>query len=146
MYLFILFTHLIAATLWTGGHLVLALGFLPEALHRQDPRLIERFEQRYEKIGISALATQILTGVWLANSRRPDWTQWFTFSDSTSSLIALKLILLSGTLVLALHARLRLLPNLASSNLPVLGYHIVGVTVLSVLFVLAGLGFRAGGF
>jgi len=145
MYPFLLFAHILAATLWTGGHLVLALGFLPEALRRQDIGLIEQFEQRYENIGLSALAIQILSGIWLANLRQPDWQRWLSFSDATSSLIALKLILLAVTLALALHARLRLLPNLAPQNLQVLAWHIFGVTALSVLFLVVGIGFRSGG-
>ena len=28
--------HLLAATIWVGGHLVLALGFLPKALKNKD--------------------------------------------------------------------------------------------------------------
>lgn len=146
MYPLMLCLHILSATLWTGGHLVLALGFLPEALRKQDVQLIEQFEQRYEKIGVPALGIQVLSGVWLANLRQPDWGRWFSFSSGTSSLIALKLILLGLTVALALDARLRLIPNLGPNNLRPLAYHIVAVTLLSVLFVLVGVAFRTGGW
>ncbi len=54
-------------------------------------------------------------------------------------------ILLLLTVMLAIHARLRLIPNLNAQNLPVLAGHVIGVTVLAVLFVLVGVGFRTGG-
>jgi len=146
MYPLVLLLHILAATVWTGGHLVLALGFLPEALRKRDIALLEQFEQRYENIGLPAMGIQIFSGFWLAHSRQPEWSRWFSFSDSTSSLIALKLSLLITTLLLALHARLRLIPTLSPSSLYALAWHIVGVTLLSVLFVLAGVGFRTGGF
>lgn len=142
MYPFVLFTHILAASLWTGGHLVLALGILPEALRNRDVGLIEQFERRYEPLGLPALGIQIISGIWLANLRQPDWSRWFSFSDPSSTLIAVKLILLVLTVMLAVHARLRLIPSLSPTTLPQLALHIAGVTVLSVLFVLVGVGFR----
>ena len=146
MYPFILSVHILAATLWTGGHLILALGFLPEALRNRDAGLIQQFEQRYERIGLPAMGIQVLSGLWLAHVQQPDWRQWFGFLDSTAALISLKLGLLALTVVLALHARLRLIPNLGPASLPALALHIGAVTLLSVLFVLAGVGFRLRGF
>ncbi|MEC7730094.1 MAG: hypothetical protein VX497_02305 [Candidatus Neomarinimicrobiota bacterium] len=35
--------HIIAAAIWTGGHLVLAIGFLPKALKDQDPGVNDFF-------------------------------------------------------------------------------------------------------
>jgi putative copper export protein len=57
--------------------------------------------------------------------------------------IPTKLLLLVLTLALALHARLRLIPELRADNMRVLGTHIVLVTALSVLFVIVGVLFRA---
>jgi hypothetical protein len=57
-----------------------------------------------------------------------------------------KLILLAATIALALHARLRLIPGLTTARLPLLAWHIAGVTVFSVLFVAVGSAFRTGGF
>ena len=40
---FIILIHIIAAAVWTRGHLVLAIGFLPKALKNQDPAIIDFF-------------------------------------------------------------------------------------------------------
>jgi hypothetical protein len=40
---------------------------------------------------------------------------------------------------------LRLIPKLTPEQLPALAAHVIPVTVLSVLFVLAGVAFRVGG-
>ena len=58
--------------------------------------------------------------------------------------IAYKLGLLGLTLLLALHARLRLVPRLDSSRLPWLALHIAAVTALAVMLVLVGLSIRLG--
>ena len=142
----ILLLHLLGAILWTGGHLVLSLAILPRAMRNKDPDLILQFESGYEKIGMSALLVQIITGFWLAHRLLPDITQWFRVNDASSCLILVKITLLVLTVVLAAHARLRIIPGLEAKNLKLLAYHIIAVTILSVLFVAAGLGFRTGVF
>ena len=146
MYNFILLLHLLGATLWTGGHLVLSLAILPRAMRNKNPNLILEFESGYEKIGMPALIMQIVTGLWLAQRLMPDMTHWFSADDTTSRLILVKLALLIMTILLAAHARLRIIPRLDAGNLNALAFHIVAVTILSVLFVAAGLGFRTGVF
>ena len=48
----LLIIHLISATIWVGGHLILLLGFLPKALkHKKFLSFISRFEKTYEPIG-----------------------------------------------------------------------------------------------
>ena len=146
MYSAALLLHLLGATLWTGGHLVLALAILPRAMRNKDPDLILQFESGYEKIGMPALIVQIVTGFWLAYRLIPDITQWFRADDAISRLILVKITLLVLTVVLAAHARLRIIPRLDAHNLKSLACHIIAVTILSVLFVAAGLGFRTGVF
>ncbi|RQW84381.1 MAG: copper resistance protein CopD [Methylococcus sp.] len=132
--------HILTATVWTGGHLVLALTYLPQSLRAKDVGAIQSFEQRFEPIGLPALVLQIATGLWLAYAKQPDWGQWFGFSDPISSLIFIKLILSGLTLGLAVHAGLKLIPHLSPATLPALAWHIASVTVLSVAFVLVGVG------
>lgn len=142
----LIFLHVLAATVWTGGHLVLALTVLPRALRQSDPAFIHRFEAGYERIGVPALLIQALTGFALAFHSRPAPGAWFSSADPVGMLIGIKVVLLLLTLALALHARLRVLPELDASRLRALAWHIVPVTVLAVLFVLAGVGIRTGGF
>ena len=54
--------HALAATVWTGGHLVLDLGVLPKALKLQSADLIRAYEQTFEPLGLGALAIQVATG------------------------------------------------------------------------------------
>ena len=56
----------------------------------------------------------------------------------------MKLLLLWLTVVLALHARLRLIPRLDSANLGLLAAHILIVTALAVALVIVGVDFRTG--
>ena len=146
MYPSILFLHIISATIWAGGHLVLAIAILPRAIKRRSPSLLQQFESWYEPLGISAFALQIITGLWLAWRYLPDVKAWVSFSSPYATLIACKLLLVIFSLLLALDARLRIIPALSPKTLPALAWHILAITVLAVLFVGVGVGFRVGGF
>ena len=67
MYGLLLLLHILAATIWTGGHIVLSTVVLPRALRERSPESLLRFERGYEKIGIPALLIQVGTGIALAN-------------------------------------------------------------------------------
>src|SRR3990172_8582474 len=138
MYNVLLLLHVLAATIWTGGHLVLALAVLPGVLKRKAPAELLRFESAFEKIGIPALLIQVGSGLALAYRLLPDVQQWFGFEDQTSPLICTKLALLALTMLLAADARLRIIPRLSEENLTSLAWHIIPVTVVSVLFVVVG--------
>ncbi len=140
-----LLLHILGASVWTGGHLVLSLTILPRALRRRDPDVIRGFEEGYERIGLPSLAIQVVTGLWLAHRLMPRLADWFSFTTIASTHVALKLLLLLLTVVLAMHARLRIIPRLSERTLPMLAGHVIAVTVLAVLFVLLGVGFRTGG-
>ncbi len=144
MYGWIVLLHLLGATVWTGGHLILALTVLPRALQERSVVELKRFEQGYERIGIPALILQVVTGLWLAHRMVPEWSRWLTGGDPLARGVQIKLLLLLLTVGLALHARLRLLPQLEPDRLPILAVHIGAVTALGVLFVVAGTAFRAG--
>lgn len=146
MHYLLLSLHLLGAAVWTGGHLILALVILPRALRRGSPEELLRFEAGYERIGIPALLLQVITGLWLAYLWLPDPGAWFSLESAQSRLILTKLGLLAATLALAADARLRLIPRLAPDRLTALAWHIVPVTVLSVLFVPVGAAFRFGGW
>ncbi len=142
MYGLILFLHLLGACVWTGGHLLLAIAILPKALRARDPTRVLAFEASYERLGMSALAVQVASGLWLAHTLQPDLAGWLQPAAPQAKLIVLKLGLLLLTALVALDARLRILPRLDARTLPQMAVRIVAVTVLSVLFVLAGASFR----
>jgi len=137
--------HLLGASIWIGGHVLLATTVLPRALRSKNPAVVLEFEAGYERIGLLALVLQIVTGVWLAYHWLPDAGTWFAFESPLSHLVAGKLVLLALTLGVAVHARLRLIPKLAPDNLRALAWHVAAVTVLSLLFLVAGVGIRTGG-
>src|SRR4030067_3248645 len=95
--------HVLSATIWTGGHLVLSLGFLPRALREKRPEIIEQFESRFEPIGIPSLVIQILTGLWLGIFYDSQPLGWFTFRGSLAPYLSLKVILVVLTLFQAIH-------------------------------------------
>lgn len=146
MYRYMLLLHVLAATVWTGGHVVLAVAVLPRVLREQNLSELLRFESAYEKIGMPALIIQVMTGLWLAYAMLPDVRLWFIADNSVSRSILLKLVLLLATVLLAADARLRIIPRLSVENLQALAYHIIPVTIISVLFVVVGVSFRTGGF
>lgn len=140
----VLALHVLGASVWTGGHLVLALTVLPRALRSRRVEVITEFEAGFERIGIPALVVQVATGLWLAARYVPP-RAWFDLGSPLSRVVLAKLALLAATAALAAHARLRVLPGVTSERLGALAAHVVPVTVLSVLFVLVGLSLRVGG-
>lgn len=142
MHTLFLVLHVLAATIWIGGHLILAIVVLPKILKTKNIKALTEFEENFEKIGIPALVIQVITGIYLAYSLLPNVSEWFSFSNHTSTHIGIKLILLIITILLALDARFRLIPNLSEKNLTSLTIHIFLVTIVAVLFVITGLSFR----
>ncbi len=138
---FVIFLHIICATIWTGGHIILTLGFLPKALAKNDFSIIEQFESKFERIGIPALFLSLATGIYMATVYASNFFA-FDFSDHYNKHLYIKFILLLCTIALALHARFVLIPK---QNLKPLSYHILLVTVLSVAFVFVGFSARSGG-
>lgn len=144
MYGFILLFHILGATIWTGGHLVLTLSILPKVIKKKDPEELLKFEPGYEKIGIPALIVQVITGIWLAHNMMPQINEWINFTNPVSRLILLKISLLLVTVLFAADARLRVFPKLTQNNLRSLSLHIIFVTIVSVLFIIVGVSFRTG--
>ena len=66
--------HALAATVWTGGHLVLDLGVLPRALRAQSAAQIRAFEEVFEPLGLTALAIQVLSEAGLKIQLHPNGT------------------------------------------------------------------------
>ena len=145
VYPYVLLLHILCATIWTGGHLVLATRILPEVLRKRSAAMLLDFEKRYEPLGMSALAVQIVTGLWLAYRFVP-FDMWLSLGNPYSRMVVLKLSCLVLTAAFAADAQLRVLPKLTDETVHKMVPHIVGVTLLGILFVVAGVGFRVGGW
>jgi len=76
--------HILGATVWTGGHLVLAVTILPQALKQRDPDLIHQFEEHFEGFGLTALLLQVTTGLWLTWSFFSDLQNFLEFNSYLS--------------------------------------------------------------
>lgn len=140
----LLLLHLLGATVWTGGHIILCLTVLPKVLKERSTERLLNFESAFEKVGMPAIALQVITGLMLAYRLVPDVEQWFNMANPLAHGIAAKLLLLGLTLAFALHARFRVIPHLSEKNLTLMAWHIIPVTILSVLFVVVGVSFRTG--
>lgn len=134
--------HILGASVWAGGHLVLAVAILPSALHAQRAATVSEFERNFERVGLPTLALQIITGLWLAHHLLGGPGNSFD-DNPVAHVVQVKLGLLA-TLGLAVHARLRVIPKLTDDTLTTLAWHIRLVTIAAVLFVLAGASIRLG--
>ena len=144
MFNYLLILHLLGAAIWTGGHLILALVVLPKVLSSRNLDALLQFEGQFEKIGMPALAIQIITGLWMAHRILPNVGMWFAFDNDISVLIGMKLILLLLTAMVAMHARFWVIPRLSANNLIGFAINIILVTLFSVAFVVVGTLFRTG--
>ncbi len=144
MYGLLLFLHILGATIWTGGHIVLSVIVLPKALKERSTEQLLNFESVYEKLGMPALIVQVITGFMLAYRMLPDITQWFNLSHPISYVLTAKFVLLALTIGFAVDARFRVMPVLSENNLNVMAWHIIPVTIFSILYLIAGVSFRTG--
>lgn len=103
MFKWLIILHVLGATIWIGGHLILSLRYLPEAIRNKNPEIIKSFEKKYEIIGLPSLIIQVITGVWMAISYYK--VSLFGFANSIESLVSIKLFLLLLTILLAVHVR-----------------------------------------
>lgn len=145
----LLVLHLIAATIWVGGHLVLAIGYLPKALKRKDFSYIGNFEKTYEPIGMPSLAVLIITGILMAYDYNAGFSSWFSFETPIERVVSLKLTFLLTTVCFAISAQTRVLPKLRKgqlNKLPEMAVHIICVTLIGVLMVILGSLVRIGGW
>jgi uncharacterized membrane protein len=133
--------HVLGATVWAGGHLILSVGFLPQALKHRDVSIILNFEKHYEKIGVPALLIQVITGISMALIYVP-FSAWGSLATSHHVYLWTKLGLLLATLVLGIHARFFIIPKLTPEKLSFLAMHVILVTMLAVAMIITGLSFR----
>jgi putative copper export protein len=140
MHTLLLFLHLIGASIWVGGHLILVFVILPEARRNQSPEYLLRFEKMYERIGMPALFTQLITGGLLFAAMFP--TGGFSYDHPLAYKLYIKLGLLLITFAIAIHARFFVLKNLTVTKLPLMHKHVAAVTLVSLLFILAGINFK----
>jgi putative copper export protein len=146
MYKALVVLHLLGASVWIGGHAALVSAVLPRAMRERKPERIIEFERGYGRLGLAALALQFVTGVWLATYWISDWGAVLREPTPAGTGVALKLALLTATVVLAGHAHHSLLSRLTPERLRGFAVHAWIVTGLAVLMLVVGASIRLGGF
>lgn len=141
----ILIFHLLAATLWVGGHLFLALRILPEALKNKDVMQLKNFKSKYEPIGMPALLVLVVTGILMAYHYDATFTKWFSFSNGIEKVVSFKLILLFTTIILATCAEKFIFPKLKPERMFLAAIFITSVTLIGVTMLILGSLVRIGG-
>src|SRR5690606_2788876 len=144
MFNYLLILHLLGAAIWTGGHLILALVVLPKVLSSRNLDALLQFEGQFEKIGMPALAIQIITGLWMAYKILPNIEMWFAFDNDISVLIGMKLSLLLSTALGAMRAGVWVITRLSANNLTGSAINIIFVPLCSMASVVVGPRFLTG--
>lgn len=142
----LLILHLVSAAIWVGGHLLISIGYLPDAMSQNNPQLILAFEQRYEKIGMPALLLLVVTGIWMAMDFGITPAKWFDFNTPLEIVVSLKLTLLLTTAAFAISAQKFAIPRLkAGGSMRPMAVHIICVTLIGVAMLILGSFMRYGG-
>lgn len=145
LYKVLVILHLLGGAVWIGGHVVLVCVVLPQALRERNPKRIVDFERGFGKVGLVALASQLATGVWLANIWLGGWGNIFSQPTPATHLVITKLVLLVMTVGLAGHAYHRVLPRLDEGRMRLFVFHAWATTGLAILMLVVGASVRLGG-
>ena len=124
---------------------MLLIRYLPQAINVNEPDIVKSFEKKFEPLGLPALLLQIITGILLAYHYNVRIENWFSFSNGIEIVVSIKLMLLLSTLVLAVHARIFIIPKLSSRNLTQLGIHILLINIIAIAMLVMGTFIRKGG-
>jgi len=118
-----LFLHVLAATIWVGGQLVLAA--LVPVLRRFGSDALTATARRFNQVAWTAFGVLIVTGIWNVTAVSPQVSH--TASYRTTLIVKLVVVVLSGVTA-ALHIRSR-----TARGRAVMGA-LTGVTALGALF------------
>jgi putative copper export protein len=141
----ILIIHLLAASIWVGGHLFLILRILPATLQQKDISILSDFRLKFGKIGMPSLLNLVVTGILLAYDYNVPISDWFSFSNPIEKIISIKLLLLFTSLSLAVHAQKVVFPKLTSNRMLPAIVEIIIVTLIAVSMLILGSLVRVGG-
>ncbi|WP_413512733.1 CopD family protein [Myroides odoratus] len=144
---FLLILHLVGATIWVGGHIILSTVILPQVWKEKSVEKLFNFESRYEWIGMPALLVLVITGIRMAYLYNVKLATWFAFETPIERVISFKLVCLLTIVLFALSAQFFVLPRLKVDvkKLPLMTFHILAVTIISLVMLVLGSFIRYGG-
>jgi putative copper export protein len=145
-YQLLIIAHMLGASVWIGGHVVLLTVILPTARRTGEVRAIQQFELAFGPIGMLALGVQVLTGLFLASIRIGDAPISQAIKDPAMHMLGGKLLVLAIISAIAAYTSRILLPSLTNARLNRFAANAWTVTVLSILLLVFGVGIRTGGF
>ena len=141
----ILIIHLLAASIWVGGHLFLILRILPATLQQKDISILSDFRLKFGKIGMPSSLILVVTGILLAYDYNVPISDWFSFSNPIEKIVSIKLLLLFTSLSLAVHAQKVVFTKLTSNIMLPAIVEISIVTLIAVSMLILGSLVRVGG-
>ena len=118
-----LFLHVLAATIWVGGQLV--LGALVPVLRRFGSEAVTAVARQFNRVAWAAFAVLVLTGIW--NIAAISGTPGDTASYRTTLMVKLVIVVLSGVTAF-LHIRTKTARGRAIWGA------LTGLTALAALF------------
>ena len=144
----LLIIHLMSATVWVGGHLILVASYLPRAIKEKNQNYILNYEKKYEPIGMLSLILLVLSEILMAYKYGVTIEHWFEFATPIEKVVSTKLLLLFATLLFALSAQFKVLPKLNNNikYLPEMALHILCVTIIGISMLILGSFVRFGGY
>ncbi len=141
----ILILHLLAATVWVGGHLFLSIRYLPEALKKKEASILVNFKNKFEPVGLPSLVILLVTGILMAYHYDVTFSEWFSFSNGIEKVVSTKLLLLFISIGMAINAQLFVFPKVKSDNLRPVAFQIITITMIGVAMLVLGSLVRIGG-
>lgn len=141
----ILIIHLLAATIWVGGHLILLLRYVPKAIKTKSLEELSMFRKNFEPVGMPSLFILIVTGIIMAYDYNVTIEKWFLFENAIEKIVSIKLILLFISLTLAFITIKFVLPSIDKLSPYLLYFIIFLVTTIAVTMLILGSLVRVGG-
>ena len=140
-----LILHLLAATIWVGGHLLLLLRYVSKAIKSKSLEELSAFRKNFEPVGMPSLFILIITGILMAYDYNITFEKWFLFENSIEKIVSIKLILLFISLTLAFITIKFVLPSINKISPFILYFIIFLVTTIAVTMLILGSLIRVGG-
>lgn len=139
------YLHLIAAAVWLGGGLLMALATLPGLWRPGGPATLPPTLLVAERLHLGALVVLLLTGYGLAWHWLPDAASWFQSDLRQADLIQLKWLLLIAAAALSGWARIYLLPTWTPARRLALTVYLLGNLLIALAMTWVGTRFRYDG-
>jgi putative copper export protein len=141
----ILIIHLLAASIWVGGHLFLVLRILPATIQQKNISILSDFRVKFGRIGMPSLFILVITGILMAYDYNVTISKWFSFSSPIEKIVSTKLLLLFTSLIIAIHSQKFVFPKLTSERMLLAIIEITLVTIIGVTMLILGTLVRIGG-